>query len=100
MKKVIGGKMYDTATAKCIGNYWYSSHDKFDYVDETLYKKRTGEFFIHGAGGPLSDWADVQSDGAYDGGGIKPLTLDEAEKWGEKHLSGDEYVAAFGRVEE
>ena len=63
-----------------------------------MYRPRS--FGIDRAGEPLSDWADVQSDDAYDGCGIKPLTLDEAEEWGEKHLSGDEYVAAFGRVEE
>lgn len=100
MKKVINGKMYNTATAERIGGYQYSTPDKYDYASEDLYRKHTGEFFLHGAGGPLSDWADVQSNGAFDGCVIKPMTLDEAKQWSEKHLSGDKYVEVFGEVAE
>lgn len=100
MKKVINGKMYNTETAKYIGNYWYSSQGKFDHVSEDLYQKRTGEFFLYGEGGPLTRWAEVDSDAAYEGNGIKPLTIDEAKQWVEEHLDGDDYVATFGEVEE
>lgn len=100
MKKVINGKMYNTETAEYIGNNWYSSPGQFDHVNEDLYRKRTGEFFLHGEGGPLTDWAEVCNDGAYAGSGIKPLTTDEAKQWAEKHLDADSYVDLFGAVEE
>ena len=31
---------------------------------------------------------------------IRPLSLDEAKAWAEKHLSGDEYEKIFGKVQE
>lgn len=58
MKKIIRGLMYNTETAKEMG-WWsngYSCND-FSYEEEHLYKKRTGEFFIYGWGGPKSKYA-------------------------------------------
>lgn len=46
MRKIINGKMYNTRSAKEI-YYWNngSSHSDFDFCEETLFRKRTGEFF-------------------------------------------------------
>ena len=46
MRKIINGKMYNTRSAKEI-YYWNngSSHSDFDFCEETLFCKRTGEFF-------------------------------------------------------
>lgn len=100
MKKVINGKMYNTKTAKLIGNYWYRDYDDFYHLDEDLYQKRTGEFFIHGKGGAATEWAEDCGNASCAGSGIKPLTLDEAKQWAEEHLDGDKYVEVFGEVEE
>lgn len=52
MKKIINGKKYDTDTAKEVGysNNGLLSTD-IDYIEETLYQKKTGEFFLYGEGG-------------------------------------------------
>lgn len=53
MIKIINGRRYDTAKATLIGEYWNGlSKSNFNYVEEKLYRKRGGEFFIHGEGGP------------------------------------------------
>lgn len=47
MKKIINGKKYDTDMAKEVG---YDNNgllcSDFYYIEETLYKKKTGEFFM------------------------------------------------------
>lgn len=53
MKKIIDGKMYNTETAKECGT-WDNCEYGFNRVEETLYRKKTGEFFIHGEGGANS----------------------------------------------
>ena len=101
MKRIIDGKKYDTETAKQVG--WSDSHHAhtdFQYHSETLYMKRTGEFFMHGEGGPMSEYAT--SNGNMYGWGEKiiPLTLKKAQQWAEEHLSSEEYESIFGEVAE
>lgn len=102
MKKIINGKKYNTETAKRLG-YWeneYSTSD-FGHVEETLYRKRTGEFFLYGEGGAATSYArqDENGDWVY-GEAITPMTEKEAKKWAERHLTPDEYIEIFGEVEE
>ncbi len=100
MKKIINGKVYDTATAQCVGEWSnpYTRRD-FNWVEETLYRKRTGEFFIFGEGGPRSQYAkEVGTRQWSSGERIMPLTWDEAREWAEEKLSADEYEQAFGEV--
>lgn len=96
MKKVIKGKMYNTETAKAVGEMTQGDPGSFAYIWETLYLKRTGEYFLHGYGGARSRYA-VQ-EGSLWGGGEKiiPLTVEEAQEWGEKYLTGEEYEKTFG----
>lgn len=49
MKKIISGKVYDTETAKELGS-WSNMADyrNFSQFSETLYLKKTGEFFYTG----------------------------------------------------
>lgn len=74
MKKVIRGLLYDTETAKPIGSV--------SDTGETLYRKRTGEYFL----------------GSKDR--IKPLAYDEAKGWAENALDGDKWFAEFGELGE
>lgn len=73
MKKIIDGKKYNTETAQKMGG-----HD-----NGTLYRKKTGEFFLHGEGEQ-----------------IIPQAEKEAEEWAKAHLKIDEYEAIFGEVGE
>lgn len=95
MKKIIGGRRYDTATAKLVGEYETGYIGDFDWVAEKLYLKATGEFFLAGEGGAKTRWASRTIDGYSSGEGILPLTLDEAREWAEEHLTQAEVEELF-----
>lgn len=101
MKKVINRKLYDTATAAEIG-WWCNDLDQrdFGYIEETLYRKRTGEYFLYGYGGGLTQYAELYNGASTAGERIIPLTFDAAQQWGEEKLDGDTYIAEFGEPEE
>ena len=101
MKKVIGGKRYDTETAKEMGYDYYGTPRDFNHWTETLYRKRTGEYFLHGEGGPNSKYSQSIGQNEWSGGEqIQPLSVESAQKWAEEHLSGEEYEQIFGEIEE
>ena len=102
MKKIINGKMYNTETAKEVGS-WDNGryHSDFHYVGETLYKKKTGEFFIFGEGGAASGYAErCGGNSTCFGEDIIPLSLQAAKEWVERKLDADTYEELFGEVEE
>lgn len=102
MKKIIGGKLYDTEKAKELGAWRNAgSWRDFSHKEETLYRKKTGEFFLHGQGGPMTNYAEATGANSWSGGErIMPLTFQEARKWAEEKLQADEYEAIFGEVVE
>lgn len=95
MKKIIGGKKYDTDTAKRVGAFEEGYIGDFEWRNETLYQKATGEFFLAGEGGAKTRWASRTIDGYSSGEGILPLTLDEAREWAEEHLTQAEVEELF-----
>lgn len=102
MRKIINGKLYDTATAIKVAEWANAgSWGDFSHVEEALYRKKTGEFFLHGEGGPKTQYAKrVEQNSWTVGEQIVPMTLDQAKAWAEEHLDGDEYEAVFGPVPE
>ena len=102
MKKIINGKLYDTATAKRLAD-WENMYDvgNFAYCHESLYRKKTGEFFLYGSGGPMTQYAEAVGQNSWRGGArIMPMTFAEAREWAEEHLDGDDYEEIFGEVSE
>ena len=101
MKKIIGGKSYDTETSEKLAECQYSNRRDFYFVCETLYRKRNGAYFLHGEGGAASRYA-VQIDQNSTGPGerITPLSIKEAQEWTEKYCDGDVYEAIFGAVDD
>lgn len=100
-KKVIGGKMYNTDTAERLACDSYSNVRDFNYWSQELYRKKTGEYFIYGEGGPLTEYGQSYGDnGIGYGDRIDPISEEDARKWAEEHLDGDEYEKIFGTVEE
>lgn len=102
MKKVINGKVYDTETAKRVGEYEpYLYRSDFNWFCETLYQKKTGEFFLHGDGNANSKYSRSCGQNEWCGDEkIIPLTYADAQAWAEEHLDGDDYIAIFGEPEE
>lgn len=84
MRRIIKNKVYDTSTAKKIGTY----RGLFDNY-ESLYRKKTGEFFLHAYGGTNSKES------------IMPLTYDKAQEWAGTALTEEQYERIFfGVVDE
>ncbi len=101
MKKIVYGKKYDTETAKNLGG-WSNDYPvrDFNYCEESLYRKKTGEYFLFGEGGPNSKYRERYPDGWGSGWSITPLTEDEAKDWAMEHLDCDAYESIWGEVEE
>lgn len=102
MRKIINNKSYDTEKAARIGSYNHGEYvTDFGYYCETLYRKRTGEYFLHGEGGPASKYAESLGNGSWQGGEkIEPMTYEAATAWAIDHLDTEDYQAEFGEVEE
>lgn len=102
MKKIINGKVYDTEKAKQVASYSNAgSWRDFQHYEETLYLKKTGEYFLFGEGGPMTRYARSDGQNSWTGGErIEPLTYAAAKEWAEEHLTASEYESIFGEVEE
>lgn len=102
MKQIINGKKYNTETAKEVGRWSNNcSYRDFNYCEETLYRKKTGEYFLYGMGGAMSKYSQSCGQNTWSSGEeINPMTESEARDWAEKYLTADEYEEIFGEVEE
>ena len=101
-KKVIDGKMYDTATADEICRVSNSlGMDDFDFLDASLYRTDNGRYFIAGDGGAASVLGVVNADRSRMIGlnRIVALTEDEARSYVEKHADAETFENCFGAAE-
>lgn len=102
MRKIIKGKLYDTETATKVAEHENMSDVRnFHYFCETLYRKRTGEYFLHGEGGAMSPYGRSCGQNEWCGGeSIRPLTYDQARDWTEGFADPDVYESEFGIPDE
>lgn len=100
MKRIINGRRYDTATAEEIATATHGYKREFSYYEETLYCKRTGEYFLYGYGHGDSKYAKQVLGDWGPGEDIIPMTYEQAREWAEKSLDADEYEAEFGPTSE
>lgn len=101
MRKIINGRMYDTETAKEICSWSNGYYTDFKYIEETLYQKSTGEFFIHGEGGAASAYSKSCGSNSMCGGqSIIPVSESLAKDFVERHGSVEDYENLFGKVDE
>ena len=99
MIKIINGRKYSTETAVSIGGVASSLESNLYRVTETLYRKKSGEYFLHGQGGPMTQYATPESGGNWSGvEAISPMTYIEAKAWAEEHLTAEEFETTFGVV--
>lgn len=82
MKAVINGKRYDTNTAQMIAS-WHSGYygNDFRAEEESLYRTIRGNWFLAGAGGPMTKYAESCGNMTGSGSGIIPLSAKEALQW-------------------
>lgn len=101
MRKVICGRMFDTETAKKLGewnskmkgilNYDRAFNNSYGgYWEEAVYRKETGEYFLY-------SWSYIDTG---TGGHLELLSESDAKKILMQMLDGDQYEAIFGKVKE
>jgi len=101
MKKIIDGALYNTETATLLGSDSYGYGNDFRAWTEDLYRTKSGKYFLHGEGGPMTQYAVSTGNNSWSGGSkIIPMNRSYAVEWAENHLSADEYIKLFGAVEE
>ncbi len=101
MNRIIAGRRYDTETAQRLAA-WDNGRDPgaLNFLSEALYRKPTGELFLHGQGGPSTKYVAFQADGSMTAGErLTPIAEDVAREWAERRLDADAYEAIFGEVE-
>jgi len=101
MKRIINGKKYDTDTAELVCRRIENEFDIFSIIDEELYLKKTGEFFLYGYGGAMTDYRMSCGNGNWSGSSkIIPFTKGEAKRFVAEYGSVSTYERLFGEVEE
>jgi hypothetical protein len=97
--KIIAGQKYDCATAQLMAVREHRNSGDFEWCRERLYRKKSGVYFLSGAGGPASGWAQDTGNGRIEGADIRVLTEAAARAWVEEHAN-DGYESVFGPVPE
>ncbi len=102
MKRVIDGKVYNTKTAICIGEWDNGCYaNDFHACEESLYKTQKGQFFTAGSGGALSKYSQSSGQNSWEEGeGMKLLTYDQALVWCEDHDIDADTIAKYFKVQE
>lgn len=102
MKRVIDHRVYDTDTAREMASWDNGLYvNDLGWVSETLYRKRTGEWFVFGEGGAATKYAKPDGPSSWVGGErVMPLTGEQAREWAERRLDGDEAEALFAPDDE
>ena len=102
MKKVIEGKLYNTDTAKLIGEWSNNLGGRdLNFLSESLYLTKSGAYFLYGEGGPNTKYSVSVGNNSWSGGEqIQPMSPLSAREWAEKNLTAEEYSKAFGEPEE
>lgn len=95
MLKIINGKRYNPTTAKKLC-YWDNGYyNDFRVVEETLYRKITGEFFIYAYGRSMTQYAQSEGNTTYGSESIKPISLEQAKIWLEGKTDADTRISKF-----
>ncbi len=97
MKKIINNRVYDTEKAVLVGSSCCrESAGNPNYVKEKLYRKRTGEYFLYGVGGPNTQYAKLDGYSIWKfGERLVPVTYSVAKNWAETNLSDYVYSEHF-----
>ena len=99
MKATIKGRVYDTNKATLIAkdNNGFCPMDE-RYMEERLYQKTDGEYFVYGYGGSMSPYGKREGTKMVGTVGMSPAPLEEAKWWARHHMSMDAYIKHFGAL--
>jgi len=97
MKKLIKGSLYNTDTAHFLGCIEPAGHNTndFDFFRESLYRTKSGKYFLHGEGHGNSKYGVWNGITGGWGEQIIPLSSNMARQWAKDNLTDDEYIEAF-----
>lgn len=98
-RAVIKNAVYDTATARKVyaQDPGYAKDDPQSII-ETLFQKKTGEFFLYIFGGAETPYAtpvDVAKGIYAPGTKFAPLSYEAAKEWGKRRMPAEIYAAVF-----
>ena len=92
--QVIDNKRYDTNTAKLCGVFKENIGTEKGF-SETLYRKRSGEYFLYAEGAWKSQYAVTKQGKRTGGEHILPLSYDDALRWAGDHMTEEEISRFF-----
>lgn len=96
MKKVIDGKMYDTAKAVLLGHDFRGYTSDFHHWEECLYITANDRYFVTGSGGPMSRYGVIVGQNEWSSGSnLRAVSEREAREWMEQHCDADTYESVF-----
>ena len=100
MKKYLNNRVYDTEKSEEIGYFENIEYrNDVSWFGETLYRKKTGEFFLHGIGNAASKYRKYVGFDSFSGDEIIiPIDYKTAEEWAKKYLSPEKYDEIFGEI--
>lgn len=98
MKLTINAQVYDTQKATPVAKFDNGGASKLHSVVETLYRSLNGNWFLHGRGGALTEYAQYGAETITSGERITPMTEAEALDWCEIHLAQDAIEHYFGHL--
>lgn len=103
-KDNINGVAYNTKTAEAIARNGIGReimHSDERWFNETLYRKKTGEFFLYGSGGIFTKYARQTGPNSWERSeAILPLTEDEVREWTMNNPDEDGYKNICQKIEE
>lgn len=96
MRKQIDGKKFDTELSKKVGEA-EANCSKLDhkYWKEELYRRKPGDYFLYGCGGPKTKYGRLTVGGYQSGEVIIPITDEEAKAWANEHLTTEQVKEIF-----
>lgn len=98
MKLTINAQVYDTQKALLVAKAANKGAGKLRSTVEKLYHSRNGNWFLHGKGGALTEYAQQGSKTINSGERITPITEDEALDWCELNLAQAAIERHFGHL--
>lgn len=72
----------------------------YQQKEQTLHKKKTGEYFVYAHGGAYSSFGDSYGGQGCAGEKFILMSVEQAQQWSEEYLDADEYIAIWGEPEE